>query len=321
MGAFRVRARKQQPERSEANAAAAGTSTPASAPSGLASMATALTPPATMRIKHARAPPRSASPLFGAPPVHPGLVRRSRRSARGHRAAAASSRSSPLGTPPVATLLPAQRGRRARAFRRLDGAPAVPAGARFELALVRCGGGSRRRQLGWAAMRRVKRKMAGKACELLALGVPVRNRAWHNKGDIFTDGFRSKTLFRSSVELGQLCHHTCAISSQGEFAPGPTFTIVAADRPEEAVTGKSCTSCWTKIRARINAAIEVRRAAGEDLPPPPKTVVDGPQYFGLRSPAIIAQLEALDPQHDICPVRATAHIAPYNMHSSLTGQN
>ena len=46
--------------------------------------------------------------------------------------------------------------------------------------------------------------------------------------------------------------------------------------------------------ARINGAIEARRAAGEALPPPPKTAIAGPEYFGLTHPAILPQLEALD---------------------------
>ena len=46
--------------------------------------------------------------------------------------------------------------------------------------------------------------------------------------------------------------------------------------------------------ARINGAIELRRAAGEALPPPPKTAIAGPEYFGLTHPAILPRLEALD---------------------------
>ena len=35
---------------------------------------------------------------------------------------------------------------------------------------------------------------------------------------------------------------------------------------------------------------------GEDLPPPPKTAIAGPEYFGLNVPEIVAELEALDPE-------------------------
>ena len=57
------------------------------------------------------------------------------------------------------------------------------------------------------------------------------------------------------------------------------------------------TACWNAVLARINGAIEARRAAGEALPPPPKTAIAGPEYFGLTHPAILPQLEALDVDH------------------------
>jgi hypothetical protein len=41
-----------------------------------------------------------------------------------------------------------------------------------------------------------------------------------------------------------------------------------------------------QVLKRINAEIEARRAAGEDLPPPPKTAIAGPEYFGLNQPEV-----------------------------------
>ena len=37
---------------------------------------------------------------------------------------------------------------------------------------------------------------------------------------------------------------------------------------------------------RINSEIEARRKAGENLPPPPKTAIAGPEYFGLNQPEV-----------------------------------
>ena len=48
---------------------------------------------------------------------------------------------------------------------------------------------------------------------------------------------------------------------------------------------------------RINAEITARIAAGEDLPPPPKTAIAGPEYFGFCQPEIAGAIEALDPEH------------------------
>ena len=47
---------------------------------------------------------------------------------------------------------------------------------------------------------------------------------------------------------------------------------------------------------RINAEITARIAAGEDLPPPPKTAIAGPEYFGFCQPEIADAIEALDPE-------------------------
>jgi hypothetical protein len=45
-------------------------------------------------------------------------------------------------------------------------------------------------------------------------------------------------------------------------------------------------SACLQILKRINAEIEARRKAGEDLPPPPKTAIAGPEYFGLNQPNV-----------------------------------
>jgi hypothetical protein len=37
-----------------------------------------------------------------------------------------------------------------------------------------------------------------------------------------------------------------------------------------------------QILKRINATISQRIAAGENLPPPPRTAIAGPEYFGLN---------------------------------------
>ena len=46
---------------------------------------------------------------------------------------------------------------------------------------------------------------------------------------------------------------------------------------------------WVK-----RAFVACRRAEGENLPPPPKTAIAGPEYFGLTHPDVMAQIEALD---------------------------
>ena len=43
-----------------------------------------------------------------------------------------------------------------------------------------------------------------------------------------------------------------------------------------------------QVLKRINSEIEARRKAGENLPPPPKTAIAGPEYFGLNQPEVKA---------------------------------
>lgn len=52
-----------------------------------------------------------------------------------------------------------------------------------------------------------------------------------------------------------------------------------------------------QILRRINEEIEARRREGQDLPPPPKTAIAGPEYFGMNQHEVVEAIEALDPEH------------------------
>ena len=119
-------------------------------------------------------------------------------------------------------------------------------------------------------------------------------KGWFNAGYIFPLGFRSRTRFKSSVKLDAMCMHECEIV-KGEFWPLPTFVITAHDRPDDKLISKSCTGCWSMVLTRINNEIVSRRRRGEKLPPPPKTAIAGPEYFGLIQGNILRKIEALDP--------------------------
>lgn len=54
---------------------------------------------------------------------------------------------------------------------------------------------------------------------------------------------------------------------------------------------------FLQILKRINAEIQRRIEQGEALPPPPRTAIAGPEYFGLNDTATIAAVETLDPNH------------------------
>lgn len=169
-----------------------------------------------------------------------------------------------------------------------------------EPAASRGGGGGKRKGGAQAGVKKVVRgrvkRCSVKSGELVSVGRLQTGKGWFNGGYIFPDGFTTRMAFRSSVDINQLTIHECSIFSGGKFRPAPTFRIVASDRPDEPLDGKSATSCWNMVLARINGEIERRRADGEDLPAPPKTAIAGPEYFGLNQPDAVAGIEALDPQ-------------------------
>ena len=62
--------------------------------------------------------------------------------------------------------------------------------------------------------------------EVVATHLCRADAGWYNSGYIFPEGFKSRTLFRSSVAIDQLCVHECFIIGQGgEHWPGPTFKV------------------------------------------------------------------------------------------------
>jgi hypothetical protein len=79
---------------------------------------------------------------------------------------------------------------------------------------------------------------------------------WHNSGYIFPEGFASRVNFRSSLVLDALCVHECAIlGPEGQFWPAPTFRVTAMDRPQEPLLAKSCTGCWSGVRACFGSSL------------------------------------------------------------------
>lgn len=179
------------------------------------------------------------------------------------------------------------------------GSPSQPASSRAVASARggrRVGSGGRLKK---PSLGRVRQKST-KRGEVVDVGTVRFKNGWHNRGYIFPEGFKAKTPFRSSVELDQLVIHWCTIVGEGgKFWPLPTFKIQTDDRPDEPFYGKSATACWSAILKRINSEIEKRRAQGEDLPPPPKTAIAGPEYFGLNQEEVMRSIEAQDPERQL----------------------
>jgi hypothetical protein len=80
------------------------------------------------------------------------------------------------------------------------------------------------------------------------VGELVAHPDWYNAGYIFPAGFKSRLLFRSSVDLDALTLHECEIVGEGgQFWPAPTFVVTARDREDEPIVAKSCTGCWSGV--------------------------------------------------------------------------
>ena len=166
------------------------------------------------------------------------------------------------------------------------------------------------------------RRGTHKTVTLLTPGTLRTTKGWFNSGYIFPDGFASLTHFRSSVNPAAVVGHTCRIIGQGgAYWPGPTFVIVAGDRPDEPLAARSATAAWGAVLARVRLAVERTAAAsaaaagvavgslshpttctgalrvvrGAAPTRPPKTVIPGPEYFGLSHPSIAPFIEGLDP--------------------------
>ncbi len=139
------------------------------------------------------------------------------------------------------------------------------------------------------------KKGSSKKVELVEVGSLHAQKGWFNAGYIFPVGFKSRTQFRSSVDINEHCMHECDVIGEcGQFWPKPTFRVVGSDRPDEPLVGKTPTACWTAVQKRINQEIERRRLAGENLPPAPKTAIAGTEYFGFNHDRVVAAIEALD---------------------------
>lgn len=83
---------------------------------------------------------------------------------------------------------------------------------------------------------------------VLQLGQLVPDPRWYNAGYIFPAGFKSRLLFRSSVDLDALTLHECEIVGEGgKYWPAPTFVVTARDREDEPMVAKSCTGCWSGV--------------------------------------------------------------------------
>lgn len=99
------------------------------------------------------------------------------------------------------------------------------------------------------------------------------------------------------MSLGQVLGiHMDILCSQAhdKFWQAPSFQVmmwlgkpvVPLTEQQARGSGSIQTTACMQVLKRINAEIEARRRAGENLPPAPKTAIAGPEYFGFNQPEV-----------------------------------
>ncbi|CAA6657944.1 unnamed protein product [Spirodela intermedia] len=109
--------------------------------------------------------------------------------------------------------------------------------------------------------------------------------------------FRSRARFIDVHDPTKMCNYISEVLDGGVL--GPLFKVMVEDRPEESFIYTSVGECWEAVLDILNRKVKPLRHIDELKPPPIKVpkFLDGLQMFGLRSPAIIQAIEALDPHH------------------------
>jgi hypothetical protein len=114
-------------------------------------------------------------------------------------------------------------------------------------------------------------QLACEACSVAGLVIVMYRPQdhWYNAGYIFPDGFHSRCVFRSSVDIGKLVAHDCLIvGERGAYWPKPTFMIVAADRKDEPVSGRSATAAWKQVLTQLEILLSADCSECSDFCPP-----------------------------------------------------
>ncbi|XP_042375263.1 lysine-specific demethylase JMJ18-like isoform X1 [Zingiber officinale] len=133
--------------------------------------------------------------------------------------------------------------------------------------------------------------------EPLNFGKLMLGKQWSCRQAIFPNGFRSRINFFSVLDPTKLCNYISEVLDGG--LQKPLFKVSVEDNPEIYFSSTSALLCWEMVRERLNQEIVRQRNQGKiglpELQSPES--IDGLEMFGFSSPAIIRDIEALDPHH------------------------
>ncbi|CDH49561.1 protein [Lichtheimia corymbifera JMRC:FSU:9682] len=124
--------------------------------------------------------------------------------------------------------------------------------------------------------------------KVIELGTVVHDRpGFHSERYIWPVGYTVERTYMSMVDAENQSTYTCKVEDGGD---GPTFTIQAADTPdEEVISARTPTGAWATVIKRAN---EVRKRESANA-------ISGPEYFGFSNPLVAEMIEAL-PNADEC---------------------
>lgn len=134
------------------------------------------------------------------------------------------------------------------------------------------------------------------AVELLDLGTLIPGSMWCSKLSIYPKGYKSRVKFVSILDPKSLHNYISEIIDSGIV--GPLFKVSLEARPDISFTETCPSKCWAMVQKRINQEITTLGGTGEcSFPSSILNSINGLELFGLLSPKIVQDIEALDPGH------------------------
>lgn len=133
--------------------------------------------------------------------------------------------------------------------------------------------------------------------EVLEYGVSLPGKLWSTSEAIFPKGYKSRVKYFSISEPTKKCYYISEILDAGP--QGPLFMVKVENCSTEIFVHDSATKCWDLVRERLNNEILSCQFLGKaNLPElQPASSIDGLRMFGLTSPSIIQDIEAMDSSH------------------------
>ncbi|CAO3576770.1 unnamed protein product [Absidia cylindrospora] len=123
---------------------------------------------------------------------------------------------------------------------------------------------------------------------LISLGTIVSDKpAYHCARHIYPLGYTVERNYMSKVDASAYTTYTCTVEEGDDNEP--MFVITPKDDPENKISGKTATSCWTVVARGAN---KIRRKSCRNS-------ISGPEYYGLAHP-IIRHLIEEDADVDKC---------------------